>query len=166
MLCDSILTPAISTPTLGLWLWYLRHRLTQAGSNSGRLWLRMTLTPHNSDFDSGQLPTTPKDPKRLRIMLVRPSFKSWFLNFQSRIGVDSGFLPTLPISILHSNECILLAISNQTVGPLRIHLREISLWWNILFCYNLRALSTAYIDKTKHIVETRVSNEYFLWLML
>ena len=48
--------------------------------------------------DSGQLRTTPDNSGRLRIMLGGSTFRSRFRDYRSRIGVDSGFLPTLPIT--------------------------------------------------------------------
>ena len=57
-------------------------------------WLRMT----PDDSDSGRLRATPDDSERLRILKCGPTFRSRFPYYWNRIGVDSGFLPILPIT--------------------------------------------------------------------
>ena len=89
-----------------------RLRTTLTRTDSGRL----QPTPTNSNqlqptpTDSERLRTTPTpnasgllrgildNSKRLRIMLAGTTFRIRFQNYWSRIGVDSGFLPTLPIT--------------------------------------------------------------------
>ena len=82
-----------------------RLRTTPNNSNSCRLWSTL------DDFgwlrtildNFGWLQTAPDDSKRRRIMLGGSTFRSRFRNYRSRIGVDSGFLPTLPITTIESN---------------------------------------------------------------
>ena len=69
-----------------------RLRTTPDDSDSGRL----RATPN----DSGRLRTAPDDSERLRILQRGSTFRSRFRIYRSRIGVDSGFLPTLPITNL------------------------------------------------------------------
>ena len=56
--------------------------------------LRFRTTPR----DSGRFPTILDDSERLRIMQGGPTFRSRFRISRSRIGVDSVFLLTLPIT--------------------------------------------------------------------
>uniref|UniRef100_A0A0E4G9M6 Uncharacterized protein n=1 Tax=Anopheles gambiae TaxID=7165 RepID=A0A0E4G9M6_ANOGA len=89
-----------------------RLRTTPDDSDSGRL--RTTLndserlwkTPDDSERlrttadDSGRLRTALDDSKPLRILQRGPTFRSRFRIYRSRIGVNSGFLATLPITIV------------------------------------------------------------------
>ena len=67
-------------------------RLRTTPNDSGRL----RTTPDVS----GRLQTTPDDSvfERLRIILGGPTFQSRFRNYRTRIGVDFGLMPTLPIT--------------------------------------------------------------------
>ena len=75
------------------------YRRAKLGGGGQRR-LRTTPTTPN-DFDSGRLRTAPDDSERLRILQRGPTFRSRFRIYRSWIGVDSGFLPTLPITTLN-----------------------------------------------------------------
>ena len=55
--------------------------------------------------DSGLFRTPPDDSERLRIMLGGSTFRSRFQNYQSRMGVDSEFLPNFTLHY-HDALCI------------------------------------------------------------
>ena len=67
---------------------------------------RLRATPHDcgrlqtipTSTDSGRLRAFPDDSERLRIMLGGPTFRSRIRNYRRRIGVDSGLLPTWPMT--------------------------------------------------------------------
>ena len=61
---------------------------------------RLPKTPTWNDSRRLRRRTIPDDSESLRIMLSGPNFQSRFRNYRSRIGVNSGFLPTLPITRL------------------------------------------------------------------
>ena len=68
------------------------------------------------DSDSVRFRATPDDSERLRILQCGPTFRSRFRIYRSRIGVDSGFLPNLPITTIQAFETAWKVPRSRTVS--------------------------------------------------